>query len=184
MHPSEGVVSLSGRDALAHSLGITLDALDGLTFRGRFEHWFRDASGLLLAHSITENLVVNVGLAYILTNGLSGNVYVGLLAATPTIVAGTLLSTVTFTDVPFSESVRPTWTKSLTAQTYSNSASKARFSFTGAGTNGLGGAFLASTSSKSDTAGTLIAAKAFSGGNLGAVANGYTLDIQYDISAA
>lgn len=177
-------VSLSGRDALLHSLGIWKGASDAVQIQGRFRHWLYNADGQLVDQGETVNLVTNVGLAYLLQNGLGGSVYVGLLANSPSVASGTVLSGVTFTDVPFSESVRPTWTKTLSAQTYSNSASKARFSFTGAGSNGLGGAFLATASGKSETASTLVAGKAFTGGNLGAVANGYTLDIQYDISAA
>lgn len=177
-------MKLSRGDALLASLGMLGIPQDEIALKGRFRAWLRDEYGRLRDYRDTENIVTNAGLAEILVNGLTSASYVGLVANTPTFAAGTALTGLTFTDVPFSESVRPTWTKTLSGQTYSNSASKARFSFTGAGTNGLGGAFLAKASSKTETASILVAGKAFTGGNLGAVANGYTLDIQYDITAA
>ena len=172
------------KDHVGLGLGLTLGA-DMIRAMGRFRAWLYNADGKLIDYRVTENLVTNVGLQYLMDSGYAGSIYVGLLANTPTIAAATIITGITGTDVPFSEATRPIWTKTRTAQTMSNSASKARFSFTGAGTNGLGGAFLETVSTKTDfTTGVLVAGKAFTGGNLGAVANGYTLDIQYDITAS
>jgi hypothetical protein len=155
-----------------------------VTLTGTVTARLYDANGVLVGSDYGTNIVPNVGLQYILENDvMATTLYVGLLANSPSLSSASTGATITLTDVPFSESVRPTWTKTRTAQTASNSASLARFSFTGAGTTGLGGAFISASSTKADaTAANLIACRAFTAGNLGAVASGYTLDIQYDIA--
>lgn len=157
---------------------------NGVLVKGYVEARLYDAWGNLILEDKGFNIVPNVGLQYIWENDVvATTLYVGLLANTPSLSATSTGATITLTDVPFSEATRPTWTKVRTNQTLSNTASPARFSFTGAGTNGIGGAFISASSSKTDaTAGNLIAARAFTGGNLGAVANGYTLDITYEIT--
>lgn len=172
-------------DAALPRLGLGPVA-SSVTVEGRVTARLYDAQGRLVGVDHGKNIIPNVGLQWILENDLMATtLYVGLLAGSPSLSAASTGATITLTDVPFSESVRPTWTKSRTSQTASNSASLARFSFTGAGTNGLGGAFISTSSTKSDaTAANLIAARAFTAGNLGAVASGYTLDIQYDITLA
>lgn len=172
-------------DAVTARIGLPVpEARSGLTVLGHVTARLYDASGRLIREDRGKNIIPNVGLQYILENDvMATTLFVGLLANSPSLSSASTGATITLTDVPFSETVRPTWTKTRTNQTASNSASLARFSFTGAGTNGIGGAFISASSSKTDaTAGNLIAARAFTGGNLGAVANGYTLDIQYDIT--
>jgi hypothetical protein len=166
----------------ARSIALATDAV--MARLGLVTARLYDAQGRLVREDHGKNIIPNVGLQYILENDvMATTLFVGLLANSPSLSATSTGATITLTDVPFSETVRPTWTKTRTNQTMSNSAALARFSFTGAGTNGIGGAFISASSSKTDaTAGNLIAARAFAGGNLGAVANGYTLDIQYDIT--
>lgn len=171
-------------DAVSASLG--LRAGDGLTVRGYVIARLYGPDGRLLHEDAGKNIIPDVGLQAILENDLMATtVYVGLLANSPSLSAASTGATITLTDVPFSQSVRPTWTKSRTGQVVTNAASRARFDFTGAGTNGLGGCFLSLASSKTDAvAANLVAARAFTAGNLGAVANGYYLDVEYQVTLA
>lgn len=119
-----------------------------------------------------ENIVVNAGLNYALDAALSGGTpittwYLGLVSATPTIAAGdTMSSHAGWTEVTaYDEAARQTWTDGgVSSQSVSNSGSPASFTISTNGTD-VGGAFLASVSTKSGTTGTLYAAGAFTAGN-------------------
>lgn len=157
-------------------------------FGGRFTVECYGADGRLKWRDSFHNLVTNVGLQYLLDAGLLGGAqvstwYVGLTDGTPTVAAGdTMASHAGWTEVTaYSEATRPAYSASRSGQTVSNSATKATFSVNATAT--VGGAFLASDSTKGGTAGTLLCAGAFSGGDK-AVANGDTLNVQYDFSAA
>jgi hypothetical protein len=156
-------------------------ASEGLTLRGRFEIELRDEQGEMLHHEVIEpNIVVDTGIDYIFQNDFeAATQYVGLLAATPSPVAGSTM-TITKAESNLSNATRPQWVKAYAAKTLSNTATKAAFTFNG--TDTIGGALIATDSTKAGTTGTLVAAKAFAG-NL-VVANGYTLTVQYDISGS
>lgn len=178
------VASLSAGRGRDHALaGLTVPVAERLAIRGQICFELRNERGVLVAASEdTFNLIVNEGLQYIGDSGLGATIYMGLLGTAPTVAAGnTMASHAGWTEVHsiYSEANRPTWSKSRTNQTWSNSAAKARFTFTGSGT--VGGLFLATNNTKNGTTGTLLAGKAFSGGDL-SVANGYTLDGQYDLT--
>lgn len=134
-----------------------------------------------------HNLVTNVGLQYLLDTALCGGTaistwYVGLIGSSPTIAAAdTMASHSGWSEsAAYSDSTRKTWTKTRSAQTVSNSASKASFSINATAT--IYGAFIVSDSAKSGTAGTLLCACAF--GTSRGVLSGDTLNVQYDFSAA
>jgi hypothetical protein len=171
--------SAAMRDAISGGIGIGQD--EHAKIDGWFEYWLHDENGVLVAHGREHNIMPNVGLQYLMDSGINGTLYNGLLASSPTVNSSSTMGTISQAEGNYSEATRPTWTKVRASQTMSNSASKSRFTFTGADT--IGGGFVTTSSTKAGTAGTLVAGKAFSGGNL-AVANGYTLDIQYDITTS
>ena len=159
---------------------VGLASASGLGIGGWCQYELRDEIGRVIAEGEGKNLVVNTGIDWILDNDTnSTTLYVGLLAASPTIVAGTTI-TVTKAEANLSNTVRPTWVKALASQVLSNSATKAAFTFNAGDT--IGGALIATSDVKNTTSGTLIAAKSFAG-NL-VVANGYTLTVQYDITGS
>ena len=84
--------------------------------------------------------------------------------------------------VPYSNGVRPTWTKNgaASAGAMSNSASKA--SFTINATSRIFGGFMASDSTKSGTTGTLYGGGLFVASGSRAVVSGDTLNVQVDLS--
>jgi hypothetical protein len=118
------------------------------------------------------NIVVNVGLDYMLDAGLSGGTpvttwYLGLLSASPTVAAGnTMASHAGWTEVTaYDEANRVTWTDGgVSSQSVSNSGSPADFTISTNGTD-IGGAFLTSNNTKGGTTGTLYAAGAFTAGD-------------------
>lgn len=148
-----------------------------------------DRYGRLKWEDITHNLVVNVGLDEILqrvykSSAFTATDYVGLLDDTPTIAAtDTMASHAGWVEaVPYSEAVRQTFTPGTVAsQSVDNSASKATYSINA--TDTVGGCFLSDNNTKSGTAGILIGAAAFSGGDK-AVANLDTLNVTLTATAA
>jgi hypothetical protein len=154
----------------------------------KFEH-IRD--GEVIDSWDSSNIVVNQGLNYILDAALSNGTiiptwYIGLFKNNYTPVAADVKSTFTGAGVAneasseYSETVRPTWVDAgPVTQSISNSASPAVFTFTAAVT--IFGAFMTSTSTKGDTAGTLLAASKFTTSKVMAIAD--QLNISYIISA-
>lgn len=119
-----------------------------------------------------KNLVTNEGLDHLLDVALSGATqvstwYVGLTDGTPTTAAGdTLASHAGWSEVTaYDEAARQTWSDGgVSSQNVDNSASKASFTISTNSTT-VGGAFLASDSTKGGTTGTLYAVGAFSAGD-------------------
>lgn len=131
-----------------------------------------------------ENLVTTEGKNYLLATGLDNSAsqitawYVLPISGTPTAAAGdTMASHAGWTEVTaYSQSTRVAWTGGTVASgSVDNSGSVAAFTINADGTT-VGGAALASVSTKSGTTGTLYAVGAFSGGNL-TLSNGSTLNI-------
>ena len=136
-----------------------------------------------------ENLVVTAGLNDILDKYFKGSTYtaahfVGLTAGTPVFAAGdTLASHSGWTEsTVYSEATRPAYTPgTVSAGSVDNSASKAAFSINPSGT--VGGAFIATNSTKGGTTGTLYGGGAFAGGNR-AVVSGDTINVTVTATAA
>jgi hypothetical protein len=107
--------------------------------------------------------------------------YLGLTGSSPSpAAADTLASHGGWTEfVDYSEGSRQEWVEVRSAQTLSNTASKADFSIDASRT--VGGAFLCSVAS--GTSGTLMSAGALSGGNR-TVEPDDTVSVTYEFSAA
>lgn len=145
------------------------------------------ADGKVKWRESEHNIVVNVGLQYLLDAALAGGTaisawYVGLIGSNPTLAAAdTIASHSGWSEsAAYSNANRPAWTKTRAAQTMSNSASKASFSINASAT--IYGAFICSDSAKSGTAGTLLCECAFASSR--AVLSSDTLNVQYDFSMA
>jgi hypothetical protein len=133
--------------------------------------------GEVIWTEVGENLIVNTGLDDALDKWLKGSTYtaafyVGLTDGTPTVAAGdTMASHAGWVEVTaYDEANRQTLTLgSVSSQSVSNTASKAVFTISG--TTTVGGAFLTTNSTKGGSTGTLISAKAFTGGDRSVVDN-------------
>lgn len=147
----------------------------GFRFRGLFVFEAFDARGKPLWRQSCENRIVTSGLTHAIQVVLGSGTqitawYMGLLSATPTIVAGDIISSHSgWTEVvAYSESVRQVWTPgSITTPSADNSAAKATFSINVDSTT-MGGAFIVGgtgASTKSAGTGTLLSAVAFTLGN-------------------
>lgn len=136
-----------------------------------------------------DNLVVDAGLNDVLDKYLKGSsysaaFYVGLTAGSPTFAAGdTMSSHAGWTEsAAYSQATRPALTLgTVAAKSVDNSASKAQFSINGTAT--IGGAFVATNSTKSGSTGTLYGGGAFTEGNR-SVVNGDTLNVTVTLTAA
>jgi hypothetical protein len=162
---------------------------------GRFKMACYDKDGALKWEAEEDNLVVNVGLAYMAGSALTSvaqitSWYIGLYGAgaSNTPAAGdTMSSHAGWTEVTaYSQATRVacTFATATTANpsVATNSASVAAFSING--TTTVGGAFLTSGSAKSGTTGTLFSAADFSSPGDRAVTSGDTLNVTYTLSLA
>lgn len=160
---------------------------DRIPLRGRFDVVCYDAEGNVRWEDTIENLVVDEGVNYALDVALSGGAqisswFVGLTDGTPTVAAGdTLSSHAGWAEVQdYDEASRPSWADGgVSGKSVDNSGSPAAFSINATVT--IGGAFLASDSTKGGTTGTLYAAGAFSGGDK-SLNSGDTLNVTYTAS--
>lgn len=148
--------------------GILLPVMNPLQVGGRFEieHWRR---GELLDTDECPNLVVNEGLNHILNTVFNGGTpvgtwYLGVFEGNYTPVATLTAATVTAASTEctaYDEATRQEYVEAAaSAQSITNSASKAEFTFNAS--KNIYGAFLVSASAKSATTGTLMAAARFS----------------------
>lgn len=136
-----------------------------------------------------DNLVVDAGLNDSLDKHLKGSSYtaawyVGLTEGSPTFAAGDTMGSHSgwVEEQDYSEAVRQTLTLgSVSGKSVDNSASKAVFSINGSAT--VGGAFVASSSTKGGSTGTLYGGGAFTGGNR-SVISGDTLNVTVTCTAA
>lgn len=136
-----------------------------------------------------ENLVVNEGLDDILDVYLSGGTqdtswFVGLLAASPTPLAGWTATEVGAADfVAYDEATLQAFTDGgVSSQSLDNSASPATFTIS-TDSSSIGGAFLIGTNAKATPAGTVYSAGAFSGGNK-AADDGDSLEVTCTFTSA
>lgn len=132
------------------------------------------------------NRVVNVGIDYILGTAIldSATLYVGLTEATPSPAAGdTMVSHVGWTEAAgYDEGTRPLWGQDAAASQAVTNSTSADFTMNGVDTS-IGGAFITTDNTKDGTAGTLIAVKAFTGGNK-TVADNDVLSVTYTITGS
>lgn len=143
-----------------------------IDLRGHWEVECRDKDGNLKWRDSIDNIVVNAGLNHLLDVALSGATqvtswFLGLTDGTPTVAAGdTMGSHAGWTEVTaYDEATRVAWSDGgVSGQSVSNSGSPATFTINANGTV-IGGAFLASNSTKGGTTGTLYAAGAFGAGD-------------------
>jgi len=142
--------------------------------------------GTLRWETSFPNTVFDAGVEYILDSSILGGAqttswFVGLISASPTIdPTDTSASHTGWTEVTtYDETTRPAYSGTRTSKTISNSASLAVFTINADGT--LGGAFLASSSTKGSTTDLLLAGGPFQSGDR-QVFTGDTIRIQYDLS--
>lgn len=158
----------------------------GGIFGGRFDVECFGSDGVLKWSDHIDNLVVNEGLNHILdilfvsATGQVDPWYVGLTDGTPTIATGdTMLSHVGWAEDANYAGVRKAYIDVRSGQSVDNSASKASFAINA--TTTIGGAFM--NSDDSATAGTLLCAGAFTGGDR-SVVSGDILNVTYTFTAA
>jgi hypothetical protein len=162
---------------------------------GRFKMACYDKDGALKWEAEEDNLVVNVGLAYMAGSALTSvtqvtSWFIGLYGsgATNSPAAGdTMSSHAGWTEVTaYSQATRVacTFATATTANpsVATNSASVAAFTINA--TTTVGGAFLVSNSTKGGTTGTLFSAADFSSPGDRAVTSGDTLNVTYTLSLA
>ena len=160
---------------------------DKAKFGGVFHVDCYDRDGNFKWSNETPNIVVNVGLQHILDVIFSGSTasypwYVGLIGDTTTVAAGDSLGAHTgWTEfTAYNTATRQAWVEVRSAQSMTNTASKASFTLN-ADTQTIGGAFLSDTDS--GTVGNLMSAAAFTGGDkTGDSAD--VLEVTYVFSAA
>ena len=127
------------------------------------------------------NLVVNEGLAELLTNGLlSATNYVLLTGTAPSPAAGdTLASHVGWTEFTgYDEVTRPEWIEVQTGASADNVASVASFTITSSSQT-IGGAGLARDNTKGGSSGILYCVAAFGGGDRTGNAAGDKIEVTY-----
>ena len=160
-----------------------------LGIRHRFEIECFDSRGNLKWRDEFDNLVVNTGLndyldKYYKGSGYTAAHYVGLTDGTPTFAAADTMAShggwvevtnYTVTDVSPDSNSRALYNPGTVAsQSVDNSASKAIFAILGSVT--VGGAFIATDSTKGGTSGTLVGGNSFTGGDR-TLSNGDTLNV-------
>jgi len=143
----------------------------------------RDKDGNIKWVDEGPNLVVNTGISYILGTAIldSATLYVGLLEASPSPAAGWTMSSITEA-AGYDEATRPSWGQDAESSQAVSNSTAVTFTMDGNDTS-IGGAFISTVSTKDDTSGILIAAKAFTGGNK-TVADNDTLEVTYTITGS
>lgn len=175
--------NINSQDTTAARSNSPISIDGGASVKGRWNIAVKDKYGNVTYEDVIENIVVNEGLDELLSATLAGGAqtttwYVGLTDGTPTTAAGDTLSSHSgWAEVTgYDEAARPTWTAgSVSGQSVDNSGSVASVTISNNSTT-VGGAFLASDSTKGGTAGTLYAVGAFSGGDV-TLSSGSTLEV-------
>ena len=156
--------------------------------KGKFEVTCRDRVGDVKWIERMPNMVVNVGLQHILNVTFSGSTqsatwYVGLSGSSPTVASGDTVATHAGWDefTAYDEATRQEWVEVRTNQSMTNSGTKATFTVS-TDSSIIGGAFLATDSTKGGSTGTLMCSAAFTGGNKSADDND-SIEVQYTFTA-
>lgn len=162
----------------------------GITRKTLFTARCYDRAGNLKWEDHFHNLVVNAGLDDSLDKHLKGSSYtaawyVGLTDGTPTpAAADTMASHAGWTEVTaYDEEVRQTLTLgSVSGQSVNNTGNEATFTISSNSTT-IGGAFIATDSTKGGSTGTLYGVGAFSAGDK-TLSDGDTLEVTATLTAA
>lgn len=182
-HRAEALRRLQANEYEITDEGSVLVQNMGLVFGGVFQSQVNQGPW-----SVDPNLVVNEGILYLLTTGLAAGSanpsfyiapFTGAITVAATLTAATFTSTATeFTS--YAETARVLWAKDTAASNaIGNNTTAALFTINGAGGT-VRGAGLLSTSVKSGTTGTLIAAARFSADKVMAAAE--ELRIKYTLT--
>lgn len=185
-------VKASGSDIVQAALIRPTTGHEQVRAGGVFHVLCYDKDGNLKWEEKNHNLVVNVGLQYMVSTALDAAAqlttwYIGLYGAgasnTPA-ASDTMSSHIGWTEnTTYSQATRPqcVFGTATTADpsVLDNSASVAVFTING--TTTVGGAFLTSNNTKGGTTGTLFSASDFTGGDR-AVISGDTLNVTYTFS--
>lgn len=182
--------NISAHDRVNGQACVPIGLQGHVAIKGHWRLRAFDPQGALIREDEWDNLVTDEGLNELLSAALAGGTptttwYVGLTGGTPTAAAGdTAASHAGWTEVTaYTEAARQTWTPgAVSSKSVSNSASKATFTINADSTT-IGGAFLASISTKSGTTGKLYAIGAFGGGDL-TLSNGSTLEVTATFTTA
>lgn len=141
----------------------------------------------MIGEEAWENLVVNVGLNYLLDAGLSGGTpittwYVGLKDTGTPVAGDTMASHASWATLTvYSNTNDPQWQDGgVSGQSVDNSSTPASFNING--TDDIYGAFLKSTNTKGGTAGSLYAAGDFAAAR--SVTSGDTLEVTATFTAS
>lgn len=159
---------------------------ESLSLSGWMKVVCRDANGNVKWIDEGPNLVVNTGINYILGTAIldSATLYIGLTTGSPTPAAGdTMSSHAGWTEAAgYDEAARVAWGQDAAASQAVTNSTAATFTMDGTDTT-IGGAFITTDNTKDGTTGTLIAVKAFTGGNK-TVADNDTLDVTYTVTGS
>lgn len=161
------------------------DNQSGLVLTGWVRVECHDPDGNVKWVDEGKNIVVNEGIDYILGTAIldSATLYVGLLTASPSPAAGWTMTNAGGAEAAgYDEATRVSWGQDAAASQAVTNSTSADFTMDGNDTS-IGGAFITTDSTKDGTAGTLIAAKAFTGGNK-TVANNDVLSVTYTITGS
>lgn len=164
-------------------------ARSGIKLGGMFKFVCRGPDGEIKwieeAHNEVADVGVNDALDVIFGAQAKRSWFVGLSDATPTHAVGdTMGSHVGWTEIytQYSQGTRPAYSvAAASSKSVTNAASVATYSFTATAT--IGGAFVASDSTKNGAGGILYSGVAFTGGNR-TVGNGDSVEVTYVQSGA
>jgi hypothetical protein len=156
----------------------------GLRVSGFIEATCYDKDGNIKWIEANHNLVVDVGMDYILDTAMSGaaqttTFYCGLKGTGSPAAGDTMASHASWSeDVNYSQANRPTWVEAgISSHALTNAASKAVFSMNG--TTTIYGAFITTNSTKGGSTGTLICVGNFASSR--AVISGDTIELSYQV---
>lgn len=179
------MMKLRARDKATARLNANTDACSTFCPGGIYTVKCYDKDGSLKWEEVEHNLFTNEGLDYILDVVFSdatqhGTHYIGLKGSGAAAAGDTLASHAGWSEVTdYSEGARQAWTEGgVSSQAITNDGNEASFSINGDAT--VAGAFL--TNASSGTSGILYCVVDFTSART--VANGDTLTVQYDLSAA
>lgn len=165
------------------------DLKDGIKLRGFFDVECRDKKGKLKWVEKFQNVITDEGIDHMLNVQFNGGAqvstwYVGIFEGnyTPT-TADTMAAfpAAATESTAYAEANRPEFEEATSsAKSITNTANRAVFTINA--TKTIYGAFIASSATKSDTTGTLFAAKKFTSSR--AVVSGDTISVGYTVNAS
>jgi hypothetical protein len=170
-------------DACSASVKANRAETSGLIFSGWVKTVCRDKDGNVKWVDEGPNHVVDDGINWIFDNDIAAaTLYVGLLGSSPSTATTWDMTNASGAEAAgYDEANRVTWGQTLSSKTLTNSTA-ADFTMDGVDTT-IGGAFITTDNTKDGSSGTLIAAKAFTGGNK-TVADNDTLSVTYTITGS